>query len=319
MGISVNELKQTMRRVREALPYDQASPQERGPQSTELWWPFENHTGAAVPAYGIFNVVGTTSSTSSILYGYTKAAHGPNVSFAINEGLEVPVDGIGLCTMAWPARVLYDATEGTPAELELWGPVYNSYKLKKHTSGPGYFVLGDINTTDTTMLVARHTCPVFGATLRRAATQAITTATWTAISWDTVDADNADTRYYSGGAPTYLTIPFSGEYRVTLNVSFEHSGAGSYRSILLVDDNGAGADIRERSGHTSAPTAAVLTYTDTGRNMYSCTYEAYLSVGRRVYGYVAQNSGGNLNVGGIGAGDRNHTSLSIRFVGSGMI
>lgn len=111
-------------------------------------------------------------------------------------------------------------------------------------------------------------------------TQSIPDTTETALTFNTEDYDT-DTMY-AGASPTRLTINTSGDFRIEANATFDTNIVGDY--YILIKKNGTttvaqSATISaEESSNISISTSAALLDTD------------YIEI------YVAQTSGGNLNI-----------------------
>lgn len=285
----------------------------------QRWVPFVNNAnGSTIPAYGCISVWAGPDSGADrgVLRAYTPAANGPLADFAFNGPADVPYQSTGLCTMDYPAVALYDSTDGTPTNGLLLGPGVDSFKLRVGTNGPAFKHIGGLDTTNKLVTVMPHRDATLGAIVRRNTTQAITTATYTPINWDVVEKDNSDAtrKYYTAGTPTYLSIPVTGLYHITVNVSFEYSSAGSYRLVSLLDTNSSGGTPLYIALATTTPTAANLAL-DSSRHGVSLSTVIALAATHRLYVEVAQNSGGNLNIGSIGSNGNWHTYMSIRRLG----
>lgn len=104
----------------------------------QRWRPFINAGATEVPAFGMLEITGMSSSAlGSILYPILSARRPTSDSIQgafINSHLPVPVGAQGICTIDVPTWVAYD-TSGTPAYDEDWGTQTDSYLLKSGNTG----------------------------------------------------------------------------------------------------------------------------------------------------------------------------------------
>ncbi|MEQ8789451.1 MAG: hypothetical protein RIC55_24365 [Pirellulaceae bacterium] len=78
-----------------------------GAHSPQQWLPFENGSGAAIPAYGL---VLLQDPTDGVLKARTYSESGPYRNpFAVNGPVAVANGSHGLCTMDFPAWIAYEA------------------------------------------------------------------------------------------------------------------------------------------------------------------------------------------------------------------
>jgi hypothetical protein len=124
--------------------------------------------------------------------------------------------------------------------------------------------------------------PPLAATVSRAATQSIATATTTAITFDTEELDPLQA--WVVGTPTRLTIP-AGVSRVALRLSVRWGLVGTGSRSAQIRLNGStiiGSDIRTAS--------------DGGGSHQSCLGEVAVTAADYLEAIVAQDSGSALNV-----------------------
>lgn len=150
-------------------------------------------------------------------------------------------------------------------------------------------------------------CMVAGAdrtlapTVTRTTTQAITTATQTKISFDSVDSDDWNCWDLSPN-PTRLTVPVTGRYIVTGNVSFEAASAG-HRAINIYKNN-----TTELARSDFLPVSnSIDTHSTVTTHALTLTKNDYVEL--RVW----QNSGSTLN---IMAGTDHTPKMSLIYLGS---
>lgn len=167
------------------------------------------------------------------------------------------------------------AGTGTP-EGSVTAPVGDVYfrvdtaQIYTKTSGTGNTGWTLIRTTDTLTILTRN------------ATQAITSATWTSISWDTEVQD--DSNAFASGTPTIITVPAGyTKVRATVYTTWA-SSATNGRSARITKNGTADADtveadmrtaFNESSAHwtsrwlTVAPadTLSIMVYQDSGGSL----------------------------------------------------
>ena len=133
----------------------------------EVW---NEETDDDAPAFAVMQVVGIKQlkDTDGNLKRYAVQVAKPDADvrerpWVINGPIELKSESSGYATscidFAWG---LYDSAE-TPTAWEIWGPTKDSWKL---TEGhPGFVVLGEIDATNTKMLVRRsHGLKLLGKT-----------------------------------------------------------------------------------------------------------------------------------------------------------
>lgn len=150
-------------------------------------------------------------------------------------------------------------------------------------------------------------CMVAGAdrtlapTVTRTTTQAITTATQTKISFDSVDSDDWNCWDLSPN-PTRLTVPVTGRYIVTANVSFEAASPG-HRAINIYKNN-----TTELARSDFLPVSnSIDTHSTVTTHALTLTKNDYVEL--RVW----QNSGSTLD---IMAGTDHTPKMSLIYLGS---
>ena len=150
-------------------------------------------------------------------------------------------------------------------------------------------------------------CMVAGAdrtlapTVTRTTTQAITTATQTKISFDSVDSDDWNCWDLSPN-PTRLTVPVTGRYIVTANVSFEAASPG-HRAINIYKNN-----TTELARSDFLPVSnSIDTHSTVTTHALTLTKNDYVEL--RVW----QNSGSTIN---IMAGTYHTPKMSLIYLGS---
>jgi len=124
------------------------------------------------------------------------------------------------------------------------------------------------------------------ACARRTATQAISDATWTAVSFTAADEWDTDGIHDASGAPTKFVIPagFGGIWAVSGSIDLD-SGTAGWAVILSVYVNGVHVQRFDRKGSAAVPTISLSGATD-----------ILVAAGDEVEFWVHQSSGGSKNV-----------------------
>jgi hypothetical protein len=120
--------------------------------------------------------------------------------------------------------------------------------------------------------------------VHKSATQAITTATDTAVTWNVDDYDN-DTMHDVVSNTSRLIATHAGKYRLTAFIQWADSTGQRY---VLVKINGT-ATVQAGSSVDAANFAGLPV-------MHSITWEGEMAAADYAEIYVYQNTGGNLNV-----------------------
>lgn len=138
-------------------------------------------------------------------------------------------------------------------------------------------------------------------TASRSTAQTISTSTQTAIVFDTVDSDGWNCWDLSPN-PTRLTVPVTGRYFITANVSYEAASAG-HRAINILKN---GTTELARSDF-SPVSNSIDTHTTVNTHAVTLTKGDYVEL--RVW----QNSGSDLDI----MADGDHTpKMSLIYLGS---
>lgn len=178
----------------------------------------------------------------------------------------------------WETGIGTVTVSGSPAVTTLSrDTVYAS------SSGGAKINLSGASTVFLTVPAARLV-QTAGAIVRRAAAQAISSATDTAVSWDTEDRDDA--AFYNGGSPTRLTVPYTGWYTISASTRWSTSAAGDTR-FLWFRKNG--------SFYPAAPAGAGGT-TIEGDASLNATLVTHLTATDYIEIYIWQATGGPLNL-----------------------
>ena len=119
-----------------------------------------------------------------------------------------------------------------------------------------------------------------GAYVYRNTTQSISSGSWNAISFDTEVFDHA--AFWTSGSPTRLTIPTTGIYLVTAQVSFDVHATGVRLGRVLRD--GTTQIVRHDTNTLSAYGVRLPM-----SKIFTCSVSQYLEV------QAYQTSGGALN------------------------
>lgn len=127
-----------------------------------------------------------------------------------------------------------------------------------------------------------------GVTLTRAANQAISTATITDISWDTVVADNSPSYITVTGATVTIPSGQGGVYGAVCNIAF--SGPVGARTFLQPVYNGNATDTTFPYGRTAPNTA------NNDEQFQSLAWKYPMAAGDTLKWQVFQASGGSLNL-----------------------
>lgn len=114
------------------------------------WHPFLNNSGETVPAWAVLRVESLDGETG--LYTLRKPNADSQLNVVFNGPTDVPTGGYGACTRDYPATVLYDAADGTPAADQEWGAGNGSFKLRKGKAG--FRIIGGVVAADTRVEVA---------------------------------------------------------------------------------------------------------------------------------------------------------------------
>jgi len=120
--------------------------------------------------------------------------------------------------------------------------------------------------------------------LQLAGAQSIGNAAYTPISWTTEVLDTGN--FFDAATPTYITIPETGWYNISVNIAWDASAGGNHREVMV-----------ERS--TSSPYLNIMTDARYASNVainVNLSRQYYFDIGEKIYVTVWQNSGGNLNV-----------------------
>lgn len=99
----------------------------------------KNVSGQDIPRGGILRITDASDLTHSIALRVNK----PNNTFQQLYAVAlkaIAVDKRGPCTLFEPVRALYDTSDGTPTNGQIWGPINGQWHLKKNR--PGFFVCG---------------------------------------------------------------------------------------------------------------------------------------------------------------------------------
>lgn len=119
--------------------------------------------------------------------------------------------------------------------------------------------------------------------VKRAADQAITLNTWTAVSYDTTTIDTPGG--FSSGTPTRITVPAGyTKVRFTSYVVWQNSGSAQRLQQI------------EKNGTTTLQFNAVSTQNETGSTMIT----PWLTVTAGDYFRILVNSGASINLSGTG-------------------
>ncbi len=146
--------------------------------------------------------------------------------------------------------------------------------------------LADLKTfvnTDPTVVPSSE--PFRGALVKRTTAQAITTATETAVTWETATYDTDS--IWSAGSPTRLTVPAGvTKVRLKTNVQWDANATG-YRYVTFKKN---GADFAGRGGSLVDDLAANFYWQNIGTAVVEVTAGDYFDV------RVQHNKGSNLNL-----------------------
>jgi hypothetical protein len=122
-----------------------------------------------------------------------------------------------------------------------------------------------------------------GATLSKTSNQSLTNNTVTAIIFDTEDSDTDN--YHSGVNPSRLTVPSTGRYLITFNITYDANATGNRFGCICV--NGAST---QRYGASLIPNAGAV-----NSSHISGSATIPLTAGDYVEVFGFQTSGGALN------------------------
>lgn len=99
-----------------------------------------NKSGEAVPAYGVMQVNGfDLEDTAEIIKPDTDSGK----LIIVNGPSMIPINGDGEGTIDMPWWVLFNASDGTPANNEQWGAKSGSWKL--HKGKVGFLTIAMVN------------------------------------------------------------------------------------------------------------------------------------------------------------------------------
>lgn len=134
-----------------------------------------------------------------------------------------------------------------------------------------------------------------GARANRSATQAITTATWTDVSFTAADTFDTNALHDPAGAnPERITLNAVGYWLVSLNVGWAASATGD--RYIAIAPNGS------RIMHVQEKATASAHYMNTQEIVQATAITDYVEA------HVYQDSGGNLNVAAA--------NMSVAFLGT---
>lgn len=138
-------------------------------------------------------------------------------------------------------------------------------------------------------------------TASRSTAQTITTSTQTKIIFDTIDSDGWNC-WDASPNPTRLTVPVTGRYFVTANVSFQAASSG-HRAINLYKNN----SVELARSDFSPVSNSIDTHSTVSTHAVTLTKGDYVEL--RVW----QNSGSDLDI----MADGDHTpKMSLIYLGS---
>lgn len=105
------------------------------------WLSFQNRSSETVPPFGVMRISGSKIPNDGEAYLYCDRPdnYGSLAATVINSACAVQPQAYGGCTRNWPAFVAFDDQDGNPQPGEIWGPVENSFKLRKYA--PGFLIV----------------------------------------------------------------------------------------------------------------------------------------------------------------------------------
>lgn len=213
----------------------------------------------------------------------TLTVNNPSGSPVDGQLLQLRLKATNIQTFAWGTQFRGQANLALPIESSSGGTLIDYYLFQRHDGASTWDLLAV--TSDAYPLIvssggaaAGASTLSEGASVTRTTDQTITTATWTAISFDTVEQD--DNSYFAGGSPTKLTAPATGWYLVTGYVSWDSNTTGIRYTRLA--PNGDDAE---------AQNATVFGAVNDGSQSVARGY--YLTAGDYLEIHVWHNKGSN--------------------------
>lgn len=129
--------------------------------------PFKNESATTAPHGAVMEITSRDSSGVLLVRRPTAVSNGtttPDLTqygklFVFNQTGDTAQNEYGWCRFAdstsdVPVVALYDSDDGDPAANQQWGPIYNSWKLRKNVQG--YTVLGNVDTSAKTCHVTMN-------------------------------------------------------------------------------------------------------------------------------------------------------------------
>lgn len=193
---------------------------------------------------------------------------------------------------AFPSLLITEGTEpSAPAAGKQRLYIDSTSHLLKLTNSAG--VESNVGSTVTSAFV--------GCALYNSAAQTITTATRTAVTFDTEVVDTS--AFHAGGSPSRITVGTTGYYRFAAFVYFANNATG--QRFIELRKNGTTLIQSARYNPGGNLTVAASVPFD----VISLTATDYCEI------TVYQDSGGNLDIGHASANEVQHR-FSVQFLGS---
>jgi len=241
-----------------------------------------------------FSLLKPTGVTSDGIITVTQPDADDLVSLLVNGPGAISAGGYGVASNEFPEWVAYETSDGTPAVGEKWGSGSGSFKLRKDNIG--FIVVGGaangrvlVNKDDRTASGGGSGetggIVVSGAKASLTAPESISDATPMDVPFDAAGTDTA--YFWSGGAPTRLTVPtaLGGLYYVGGAYLVWDSNATGYR-VATIKKNGSITVVSDKRNAVNGTGTEYTIYFD----LENFSAADYLTLN------VEQNSGGNLNL-----------------------
>lgn len=171
---------------------------------------WKNDAESDCPAYGCFRLVSLEqlAPDRTILHGDRPNTYGAQYDHFINGPVTVKAGTMGACFRTGQVPAAFDATDGSPATGDLWGPRSGTWLLKKNTGG--FRIRGITNTTNSFALVEAAPMLSFvgktDAAISKGATGTVSIY-WGALGSETDTTQNFDsvlTRFGDVGASKWV-------------------------------------------------------------------------------------------------------------------
>jgi hypothetical protein len=111
------------------------------PLARMRWLQFSNQSGQTIPAFAVLLINGVDSNGILQVTQPSDDSLEPD-QIAFNSFLTIGSGNSGSCTQDWPAYCLYNSSDGTPANGQVWGTAKNSWSLRNNNNQQGFTIQG---------------------------------------------------------------------------------------------------------------------------------------------------------------------------------